>query len=221
MSTQATSDQKLKDRWMKLISSYCTDEARCQEIFDAVLAPEYKSSKRAYHNFNHVSDLLDAIDKYAEETTLNLDVLQFSAWFHDLIYNPFRKDNEERSARAAEKELQQLELSPALVEHITHIIRRTGNHMEENPEDSAETAFFLDADLMILGADQERYTSYTKEIRSEYKMVPKLAYNMGRSKVIQRFLYANCIYQTDVFRLLFEEKARENLTKELTELHGN
>jgi predicted metal-dependent HD superfamily phosphohydrolase len=76
--------------------------------------------------------------------------------------------------------------------------------------------FFTDADLSILGKDNDVYTNYCQQIRKEYKYYPDIIYKPGRQKVLNHFLGMKHIYKTPYFQDLYEEKARKNLEKELT-----
>ncbi|MNE99513.1 hypothetical protein D3C80_1982060 [compost metagenome] len=78
-----------------------------------------------------------------------------------------------------------------------------------------DTNYFTDADLSILGQDWERYIQYAKDIRKEYTIYPDEQYYPGRTRVIQHFLDMPRLFKTEYFYLQFEEKARENLAKEL------
>lgn len=52
---------------------------------------------RYYHNLEHLDDMLEQINSLDIQGE-DYDKLIISALFHDIIYDPMRKDNEERSA---------------------------------------------------------------------------------------------------------------------------
>ena len=54
-----------------------------------------------------------------------------------------------------------------------------------------------------------------KNIRKEYAIYPDMLYNPGRKKVLQHFLTMDTIYKTAVYRDRYEQKAKENLQREL------
>ena len=55
----------------------------------------YDEQHRFYHNLYHLIDMLTNAKKLGIELT---DSLVLAIVFHDIIYDPKRKDNEERSA---------------------------------------------------------------------------------------------------------------------------
>ena len=74
-----------------------------------------------------------------------------------------------------------------------------------------EDLVLLDADLAILGASEDRYARYARDIRAEYAWVPDADYRAGRSRVLQHFLALPRIYFTDVMFEEGEQRARANL----------
>ena len=57
-------------------------------------------SHRHYHNMNHLNDLISQINEDYADSKLNeseREKLTLTALFHDLVYEPDRNDNEERS----------------------------------------------------------------------------------------------------------------------------
>ena len=179
----------------------------------------YGEKHRAYHTLDHISALIDLIlHSCTSHNTLSQTFknLCFAAFYHDLIYNPLRKDNEAKSAEIASKRLASLGLSGEDIGKISDIIHRTAGHLTAGAD--ADTLFFLDADLSILGSGPEEYFNYTRQIRKEYKMIPKLLYNPGRKKILQDFLQRKSIYFTPFFRKKLEKQARENMAAELETL---
>ena len=82
----------------------------------------------------------------------------------------------------------------------------------------SDTNYFMDADLAILGADDDLYNLYTRQIRKEYKFYPDLLYKPGRRKVLQHFLQMDSIYKTSYFKDKYEWQARKNIKRELMDL---
>ena len=89
--------------------------------------------------------------------------------------------------------------------------------MQQNLKKSEDydTNFLLDADLAILGQDRKIYENYIQHIRKEYSIYPDFMYKPGRKKVLIHFLEFEEIFKTDYFKVKYEEKARENIQKEL------
>lgn len=69
----------------------------------------------------------------------------------------------------------------------------------------------VDIDLSILGAAQERFAEYDRQVRAEYQWVPGFVYKMKRRAVLGAFLARPCIYGTCHFSDRCEAQARANL----------
>lgn len=83
---------------------------------------------------------------------------------------------------------------------------------------AADTNYFTDADLSILGSSASAYTTYCQQIRQEYSKFPDLLYRPGRRKVLKQFLEMSFIFKTEHFRNLHETQARFNIRVELASL---
>ena len=83
----------------------------------------------------------------------------------------------------------------------------------------ADAAMFLDMDLAILGADEARFDAYEADVRREYAWADDDAWRSGRAEVLTGFLNRPRIFYSDLFRGLYEEKARANISRSLARLH--
>lgn len=174
----------------------------------------YSSSGRHYHNLSHLDKLLLELDA-VKEFISDWQTILFAIAYHDIIYNPLKSDNEEKSARLATKRLTKLSIPAAQSDKCyNHIMATKGHHVSSDND----TNFFTDADLAILGADAATYQWYAAMIRKEYHWYPDIIYKPGRKKVLQHFLDMPAIYKTGYFSGKYEKQARVNLTNELNEL---
>ena len=134
--------------WMRLLESLDVAPADAYPLFDRLVAA-YQEPHRHYHNLEHITEMLKIVGKLADSAT-PLPALQLAVWFHDAVYDPHAKDNEEQSAVLALRELQPLGIPTTTLDRIAALIRATA-HVGAADVDTA-TAFLLDADLAILGA---------------------------------------------------------------------
>jgi len=86
-------------------------------------------------------------------------------------------------------------------------------------KDNELVALFLDLDLSILGADEEVYDAYSRQIRKEYIHVPLSDYQHGRISVLKSFLKRDRLFFTSHFHP-HEQKARENILQEVSSLES-
>jgi predicted metal-dependent HD superfamily phosphohydrolase len=129
-----------------------------------------------------------------------------------VVYNVLKQNNEEKSADYAEKKLASIAVPAVEAQKCRVMIRATKSHQAS---DDHEVNLFTDADLSILGAPEESYEMYFKQIRKEYAIYPGLVYWPGRKKVLQHFLTMQRIFKTDYFFEKYETQARKNLASEL------
>lgn len=175
------------------------------------LVRRYGENGRYYHTLTHVRNVLATIERL---TPAPSPALRLAAWFHDIVYDPQRQDNEAASAAVARRILQQWRQPPALIEQVEAMILATRAHAAA----AGETAVLLDADLAVLGAPWPEYQAYAQAIRLEYAFAPDDAYRAGRAAVLRRFLQRPFIYQTPQMHAARETAARANLRREITQL---
>jgi predicted metal-dependent HD superfamily phosphohydrolase len=203
----------LKRNWLSLVRRYSDDDFLAESLFTE-MEKQYSQPSRHYHNLTHIQGMLAKVDEHATELA-DADALRFAVWFHDVIYKPIWKDNEEKSADFAESVLQLLKFPNRRIMVVKELILRTKDHTLQLPSDDTDTYFLMDCDLMILGTDRENYETYRGQIRKEYGIFPNILYNPGRLKVLRRFLEMPSIYRTPYFQSLLEKLARENLQAEI------
>jgi predicted metal-dependent HD superfamily phosphohydrolase len=203
----------LKVIFFKKLSKYTDNSTLINNTFDDLLN-DYTGVKRHYHALTHITNLLTLLEDnkfriHDEET------VYFAIWFHDVIYNTWKNDNEERSADYADEVLRQTAMPPSQIEKIKDFINATKTHTAESDND---LELFLDFDLSILGAENGIYDVYKRQIREEFSSFPNFIYNRGRKKALRGILEKPYIYHSDIFRSTFENQARENIQRELYEL---
>ncbi|WP_340077026.1 hypothetical protein [Leptobacterium sp. I13] len=203
----------LISKWTALATKYTDDTAYVSFLWSE-LERNYSSKKRHYHNLEHILEMLRLAAQF-ETALVDYDVLCFAIWYHDLVYNILRNDNESRSAKRASGRLNNLQLATNRIENCAMLIRSTKNH-EIILKENQDNAFLLDFDLYRLGTDSETYQKHCANIRKEYMRYPDFIYFPKRKKILKQFLKRDFIYHTDYFREHYEENARNNIKKELT-----
>jgi predicted metal-dependent HD superfamily phosphohydrolase len=177
----------------------------------------YSAPERSYHNLEHLAEMFEVVDRLAPATD-DPDAVRLAVWFHDAVHDTRAKDNEERSAEVATEMLTHLSLSKPVVDRVAQLVRATAHLSSHAPPPDRDTATLLDADLAILGSAPGRYARYARDVRLEYRWVPKADYREGRAAVLRAFLDRPRIYH---HRITFEEgeaRARQNLAGELASL---
>ncbi len=208
------SDIELKSQWQLLFEHSAGDRREERKVLRNLI-DAYSQAHRFYHGLSHVKHILGVISPFQGQAK-NYRAIQFAAWFHDVVYHPHAKDNEEKSAEYAAKVLTKLNVCSATIDAVTQMILNTKYH-QAAPED-IDSQILLDADLAILGADQASYRLYAQGIRREYARLSSAEYRSGRIQVLQKFLKRPRIYYTQPMFAQYETKARHNILLEIEAL---
>lgn len=171
----------------------------------------YSEPGRAYHTLTHIGAMLAVVNEFVDAASDPL-VLRLAVWFHDVIYDARRTDNEAESAHYARRVLNTAALPPPTLAAVERLILATKTH--EAASDDGDAALLLDADLAVLGAAPADYDRYAQAIRQEYAWVPDDRYREGRRKVLNGFLERPRLYHTPALFARLEQTARANLTRE-------
>ena len=170
---------------------------------------------RRYHGLAHLAFLFQEIEEMREHIR-DLPRLVYAAWFHDAIYKSWRKDNETRSADWARSALETMGAASELCESVHALIIATADHARGGQDQ--DDALFLDMDCAIMGATQERYDVYARQVRREYFWAPGGAFRTGRIAFLKSQLARDKLFHTEVYRQRLEAQARTNLERELKAL---
>jgi predicted metal-dependent HD superfamily phosphohydrolase len=179
------------------------------------LAARYAEPHRHYHTLAHVQALLRHLDTHRALAQQPAH-LEAAIWYHDVVYDTHRHDNETCSADVVRFELMSLGWLGVDVERVACMVEATQHHRAD-PGDT-DTLLFLDLDLSVLGTAPAVYDTYRDAIRAEFDWVPEADYRAGRARVLQSFLDRDTIYRTPALKALWETPARANLQRELATL---
>jgi predicted metal-dependent HD superfamily phosphohydrolase len=175
------------------------------------LVAAYGAPGRHYHNFAHIEDCLAALARIENLSAHEREVLSEAIWWHDVIYDATRADNEELSAQLAEQHVRQ-----DIGAEVARLIRLTRTHDVQSGDRLG--AILISIDLSILGAEPARYDAYAAAIRQEFIHVPERDYRAGRARVLGHFAARPAIFPDAAFAAKYDRQARENLARELASL---
>lgn len=180
------------------------------------LHAHYSEPVRAYHNLRHIAACLRAFDSASKEG-MDATAVELAIWFHDVIYDPRAKDNEIQSAELFANLATQAAVEASLIATVKSLILATQHKaLPQTPEEQ----LLADADLSILGADEDAFAEYERQIRQEYDWVPELEFCAGRAAVLGQFLRRKRIFHTRHFYQGLETVARENLSQAIRNWQG-
>lgn len=199
----------LQNVFTNICLKYSENQIVIEELWSEI-KKYYSEKTRFYHTFDHIFDIYVQFFKLRTEIK-DFETIMFSMFYHDIIYNPQRADNEEQSVVFMQKSLSKIGFQKDKIERCKEQILATKSHIAYNND----TNIFLDADLAILGQSDEDYKLYTQKIRQEYSFVSDEDYTKGRVGLLKHFLEMERIYKTEYFFDKFENQARKNIKKEL------
>lgn len=143
----------------------------------------YGESHRHYHNLSHLAQCFQVLDSVMAKLPGILSV-ELALWYHDIVYDTTRADNEERSALFAEERIEKMGKPRAFALQVGSLVRATSHR---NKPHTREAQVLLDVDLSIFAESPERVRQYDEDIRREYSWVPEEHFYPARFKLLQRF----------------------------------
>lgn len=200
----------LRNLFHQLTFRYTDNEKLANQLWDEI-ENAYTSPQRYYHTLHHLQSVLHFLNPVKREVT-DWDVVLFSVFYHDFVYDILSAENELQSAEIAAHRLALLNFPLQRIECCRLQILATKTHALNSDMD---TNLVLDADMAILGQEKETYMRYAAGVRNEYAMYPDAVYLAGRKQVLRTFLQQNTLFHTSYFYRLYENAARENLLSEL------
>jgi predicted metal-dependent HD superfamily phosphohydrolase len=209
--------ESLKARWrthVQLLGNFSPDVVG--NLFDN-LCRSYTERHRHYHTLSHLAWVFDCLETHADEIG-DPARLAFATWYHDIVYDPRRTDNEAKSAERAMKELDQLGAKSDLRSHVVQLILATKSHKMGGRD--YDDDIFLDADFAILGSPQDVYRQYVIDVRAEYAHLDDAAWTNGRSSFLKTVAASDRVFRTGIFEGEYAEQARVNIAWELGSMTG-
>lgn len=192
--------QELAEIWYELAGRLSLAPDMWRDIVAA-----YGEPQRHYHTLDHVAAV--ATDFMLLTTRFeDPDAALLALFFHDIVYNPERSDNEERSADAL-----RAALDGEVAERACAHILATKKHEAE----TSDAALVVDIDMAILAAPWPVYLRYAENVAREYLPVYGTdAYAAGRCEMFLKPVQNRRIFLTDIFAPR-EATAQQNVRDEL------
>jgi len=168
---------------------------------------------RHYHTVQHLGEMLDAWAGVPWHDPI-------AAWvavvLHDAVYAVGATDNEARSAELVPEWVARFVGDPPVVDvpRVQALIEETARHGDHGPLDD-DTAHFVDCDMAILAASEERFAEYEAQVRREWEpLVGAADYEVGRRRFFTGLL-GRPVFQSAAFTARLEVRAQHNLGRAL------
>jgi predicted metal-dependent HD superfamily phosphohydrolase len=178
----------------------------------AAVVAAWGEPHRRYHDLGHLAAVLGLVGELAA-AAVDPDAVRLAAWYHDVVYDPRRGDNEGVSAERARAGLRGL-VPPERVEEVVRLVLLTAGH--DPAPDDANGAVLCDADLAVLAAPPGAYAAYASAVREEYGHLSDAEFTAGRTAVLEHLLALPALYRLPALAAEWTPRARANLAAELS-----
>lgn len=179
-------------------------------IFNEIKS-RHSEPHRTYHTMIHLYQLFMLLENHPKEIE-NHPLIELTILFHDIVYDPQRNDNEEKSAALADQLVGHY-LDAKTRHELKLMIESTQKHKPILT--ATDNLYFLDMDMSILGVSPSIYSGYVRKIRQEYSILPHRQFDIGRKEFLINFLKRPRIFYTEMYFEQFEEQARANMEREM------
>lgn len=202
----------LRNRWQVTLQKAEATGASphlIEEILEA-----YSGPGRYYHVRSHLRHMFETYDRFFSDP--NNVVLELAIWYHDFVYDPKAKDNEERSS----------DIAVARIKHGLQLVPEVGLEAKDlilfsryqRAPTTRNEMILQDVDLAIFGEEQSLFSEYERGIRQEYSFVPLEDYRQGRAAILKRFLRNPFYCTADMQFSSYETLAQGNIRKAIEAL---
>ncbi|NME67604.1 HD domain-containing protein [Flammeovirga aprica] len=199
----------LKNNFTTLLLNYTNDTGKVEKYWHE-LETAYSHSKRKYHNLSHLENMFEELEEVKDKVE-DQDTIVFAIFYHDIIYNVLKGNNEAKSAAIAVERLSDIGLDSLITTKCKEHILATKHHVMTSSND---TNILIDIDMSILGKEWSIYEKYMSDVRSEYSIYPDFVYNKGRKNALIHFLDNN-VFLTPYFYEKYEKQAIRNIKREI------
>ncbi len=199
------------EAWAQLAGDSPTSRTEWAAVVDAWGQPH-----RRYHDLAHLAAVLGLVGAL-EDAATDPAAVRLAAWYHDVVYDPRRGDNEAVSAERARAGLRGL-VPEEQVEEVARLVLLTAGHAAE-PGD-ANGAVLCDADLAVLAGPPDAYAAYASAVREEYGHLSDAEFTAGRIAVLEQLLGLETLYRLPRVAAEWTSRARANMAAELSLLRS-
>ena len=191
----------------KTAKALAAAKTACEDIIR-----RYSGPHRHYHKMSHITAALKKFDVIRDRLS-DPDAVEMAIWLHDVIYDAKRSDNEEASARYAQKLLTSLGHTARTTNRVMDLIEATKHAHDARL--TADAKYMVDIDLSSFGVPWKTFARNGANLRKEYAHLADADHTKNQIAFLGSMLARKHIYATQFFRERYEARARANITKTL------
>jgi len=197
---------RFRSLWQRCLIEDAADNS--DEIYQRLI-DGYQEPERHYHTLAHIEQCLGMFDQ-CKSLAREPDALELAVWFHDVIFEAGKPDNEKRSAQLY------LQLSDGvhdastrgLVDRLIMATLHDGSSLADH-----DAIYMVDIDLSSFGLSWEEFLQDSQNLRRENADLSDAEYYRKKAN-FQNFLLAKeRFYLSDYFAERLETRARANLAR--------
>lgn len=189
--------------WRRCLLDSAIDES---SVIHQQLIVSYSEPQRFYHTLVHIGHCLSLFDKIKTRLQ-NPEALELAIWYHDVVYMPGAKDNEQLSAdlfMTTTKGFFSDSLRNMVYQHIMATVH-DGSEVK-----NTDTDYMLDIDLSSFGRPWPEFIRDSDNLRLEMQSMPEDEYYQKQA-TFQNNLFARArFFRSNYFYERYESQARQN-----------
>ncbi len=174
----------------------------------------YGESPRYYHTLEHIEHCLRMFDA-CKSRLQQPDAVELAVWFHDVVFEPGRCDNERLSADLYLQYSAGVhdEATRDLVDRLIMATLHNGDSLTD-----ADAAYMVDIDLSSFGLSWQEFLRDSENLRRENAHLDDAEYYRKQTGFQSCLLSRDRFFRSDFFAGRYEQRARENLARYFAEL---
>lgn len=188
----------------------------------------YMGGLKHYHNYKHAKNVVNVMGKICEASnTVFTQALHLAGLYHDVIYIPGAAGGNEHCSAAFLKSIFNVVRirdseddfdNERVIQSACDLILQTTveNHLSASQK-SGHLAILLDADLSSLGIDYSLFVMNQRDIFKENFGFTEKDLQKHKDFLKQFLNVRQFIYHTESARMMYENRARENIERYIRE----
>ena len=194
---------RFRQLWQRCLVESAVDNSA---VIHQQLIASYTEPQRFYHTLTHIENCLELIDQISSELQCP-EALELAIWYHDVVYQPGARDNEQLSADqfvATTAGIFDETLQQTVYQHIMATVH------DGSETTHADTKYMLDIDLSGFGRPWEEFIQDSVNIRLEMEEIPDEVFYQKQAGFLDKLFSQAQLFKSDYFFDNYETQARQN-----------
>ena len=202
--TRAHDIDRFQSLWRRCLLEQADDNSIAihQQLIDA-----YSEPQRVYHTLKHIEHCLAHLDNISNYLQ-NPDAVELAIWYHDAIYKPGARNNEQLSADLF-METTRGRFDDSLRNTVYQHIMATLH--DDSEFENSDTKFMVDIDLSSFGLPWPEFSQDSDNLRLEMRGLSDEDFHRRQSRFQQSLMERARLFKSDYFYENYEQQARQNL----------